>query len=415
MERFGGMNILYYHQYFKFPYQAGGTRSFEIASELISRGHNVTMVCSYDKAFSTLKETANGRYEGAVNGLKIIAFDIPYDNKMGLFKRAVAFAKFALRSASLVFTEKYDLLFATSTPISTAFPGILAKIFRPSKKFVFEIRDPWPDVPIAMGVKNPLFILPMKILELGAYNLADGLVGLSSGMVDIMKKRTRNKAKPIILAPNMSNIGQFVPTSDRAKNLDGLDDSLFTGIFAGAHGKVNNLGFLLDVAASLKKKGRTDIAILLIGDGREKPELERRAKAENLDNVKFYPPMPKTRIAEITAKCDVGLMVNSDIPLFHYGNSPNKYFEFLAAGLPMLTNMKGFVENGVKDNKCGLFSEPHDADAFADNFAFLADNPETCKEMGINARKLAETEYSRDIITKRVSALIEQVNPAKPC
>lgn len=146
MERFGGMNILYYHQYFKFPYQAGGTRSFEIASELISRGHNVTMVCSYDKAFSTLKETAKDRYEGAVNGLKIIAFDIPYDNKMGLFKRAVAFAKFALRSASLVFTEKYDLLFATSTPISTAFPGILAKIFRPSKKFVFEIRDPWPDV-----------------------------------------------------------------------------------------------------------------------------------------------------------------------------------------------------------------------------------------------------------------------------
>lgn len=81
----------------------------------------------------------------------------------------------------------------------------------------------------------------------------------------------------------------------------------------------------------------------------------------------------------------------------------------------MLTNMKGFVENGVKDNKCGLFSEPHDADAFADNFAFLADNPETCKEMGINARKLAETEYSRDIITKCVAALIEQVNPAKPC
>ena len=123
------MNILYYHQYFITREGSGGTRSFENAKSLVKLGHEVTVVCGDGKS-GLENEYKKGLRKGIFEDINIIQFDIKYSNHHSFFKRISSFIKFVIKSSSLVFTMIYDIIIATSTPLTIAIPGILAKIFR---------------------------------------------------------------------------------------------------------------------------------------------------------------------------------------------------------------------------------------------------------------------------------------------
>jgi hypothetical protein len=148
------MRVLYFHQYFTTPEGAGGTRSYEMARYLVSNGHEVTMVYALnDRAKSSLDSPyVKGERRGKYEGINLVEFDLNYSNRMSFIRRTWIFLKYSFRSVRLTYKEDYDLVFATSTPLTAGIPGIVMKMFGKKKPFVFEVRDLWPEIPKAMRV-----------------------------------------------------------------------------------------------------------------------------------------------------------------------------------------------------------------------------------------------------------------------
>ena len=175
------MKVLYFHQHFSTPKGSAGIRSYEMAKKLVTSGHQVTMVCGSYKGGDTglTDEFVKGVRRGMVDGFEVVEFELEYSNTQSFSQRIKSFLGFALRSIKLSMTEKYDLLFATTTPLTAALPGITARWFR-RKPFVFEVRDLWPELPREMGViTNPVILGAMGVLEWLAYKSAHGLVAFS--------------------------------------------------------------------------------------------------------------------------------------------------------------------------------------------------------------------------------------------
>lgn len=406
------MKILYYHQHFSTPKGATGTRSYEMAKKLIAQGHEVTMVCgSYQLADTGLSQAfQKGVRQGLVEGIKVIEYQIPYSNYDGFVKRALKFLWYAARSSVPVLKEEYDLIFSTSTPLTAAIPGILAKVFR-RKDFVFEVRDLWPELPRAMGViKNPLILWLMSVLEWMAYRSADRCVGLSPGMIQGIERRSQPN-KSIKLIPNGCDLELFSKTSKNDFAIPGIEKDDFVALFAGAHGKANGLEALIDVAEVLKQKGHHQIKLLLVGDGKEKPSLVKRAKTQSLDNLIFLPPVAKTELIGIMDRANMGIMCLSDIPSFYYGTSPNKFFDYIASGLPVINNYPGWVADMIAESGCGIVVPSGDPVSFAEALISLQASPQRQNEMAIAAARLANERFNR----AQLSAEFVEFLEAKAC
>ncbi len=408
------MRVLYFHQHFSTPKGSTGTRSYEMARRLIEKGHEVTMVCGSNVLCKTGlndQESVGGLRRGLVDGIDVVEICLPYSNHDGLLKRAMVFVRFALKSILVARREEYDLLFATSTPLTASIPGIAMRMLRPAKPFVFEVRDLWPELPKAMGMKNPIVLGGMSLLEKVSYLAMKGGVALSPGIGQGMRRRTPGKT-PIELVPNGCDFDLFQPRKsvyDEAKLPSGFPRDGLRCVFTGAHGLANGLDAVLDAAGVLKQRGRTDIHLIFVGGGKLKPGLEQRKQAEQLKNCLFFDFLPKDQLSEVMAQTDVGLMILANIPAFYYGTSPNKFFDYIASGLPVLNNYPGWLADLIQENECGIAVPPERADLFADALEKFADGKSLRLKMGMNSRALAEKDFERKKLADRLVCFLEKM------
>lgn len=403
------MRILYFHQHFGTPQGSTGTRSYEFARALLARGHQVTMVCgAYALSGVTLPfDAKRGWSRGEVDGIDVIALPLPYSNRDGLARRTFLFLKFAWRSALLALREDYDLLFATSTPLTAGIPGIAMKLAGRGKPLVFEVRDLWPELPKALGMRNPVLLGGMSVLEWLSYRTADGCVGLSPGIVEGIRRRSQS-GKLIAMIPNGCDLDLFRPGRREDLRLEGIAPGDFVAAFTGAHGIANGLDAVLDAAAELRKRGRHDIKLVFIGDGREKDRLRQRAEKDGLENCRFFGPMKKQALAQVTGRIDCGLMILANVPAFYYGTSPNKFFDYLAAGIPILNNYPGWLADLISEHRCGVVVAPQSPRAMADGLIRLADLPVNERRLlGDQSRRLAESSFARETLAGKLVTFLE--------
>lgn len=400
------VKVLYFHQYFSTPRGAAGTRSYEMALRLIAHGHQVVVVCgSAERGETGLSSPfRGGRRTGMVDGIEVIEFDLGYSNRDGFLQRTWAFLRFALRSIGVALTADYDVVFATTTPLTASLPGIGARWLR-GKPFVFEVRDLWPELPRAMGViTNPLVLGGMSILEWVSYHSADRLVALAPGIAHGIERRGVDPTR-ITMIPNGCDLELFASDGPGYRPPGVAPDDLMA-VFAGAHGIANGLDAVLDAAVELQAIGRSDIRIVLIGDGKCKPALEARAASLGLRNVLFLPSVPKQRLAELMRATDVGLQVLANVPAFYEGTSPNKFFDYLAAGRPVLINYPGWLAALVQESDCGWAVPPDDARGFALALVAAADRRPSLTAMGVRARALATGRFARGDLAERFVAWV---------
>ncbi|MDR6464861.1 glycosyltransferase family 4 protein [Chryseobacterium sediminis] len=393
------MNILYIHQYFVTPQEPGGTRSYWLAQELIKNGHKVTMLTSSSKFSEDIKIVK-------IDGIDVVYIKEDYDQNMSVSRRLKAFLKFMYKSSVIGLKQKdIDLVIATSTPLTIGIPALLLKWFK-KKPFVFEVRDLWPEVPIQMGaIKNRWTIKTTRLLEKTIYKNASRVIALSPGMQDgVVKYIPKEKTSMI---PNMAKMDEFWPRgkNDQLMEKLGLKKDSFKIVHFGSLGLANGAHSIIESAKLLKD--REDIEFLFVGGGSTEKDLVYEVEKNNLKNVKFLGKFPMTDVSEIVNFSDVSMISFLDIPIL-YTNSPNKLFDSLSAGKPIIVNSAGWTKDIAEKYHCGYYVNPNRPEELVQKVLYLKDNPELVKEMGQNARKLAETVYDKSILSKKFVEVIEQ-------
>jgi len=405
------MKIIYLHQYFCTPETSGGTRSFEFAKNLIKLGHEVTIITSYRNYHRDKKW-----FKTEHSGIKIHWIPIKYSNYTNFLNRIKVYFLFAWKSYFKIKEIEGDIIFATSTPLTVALPAI----FSSRKKkipMVFEVRDLWPDVPIAMKIlKNPILIFFAKFLELIAYKSSISIVALSPEMKKgIIAKKI--DTKKIATIPNSSDLELFkfdekLALDFRSKRpwLNKKPLLLYTGTF----GRVNDLVYVVRLAKALKKQN-SEIRILLIGDGFEKEKIIEEAKKNNVynQNLFFEQPLPKKEIpaclsaASITANFVIDIREN-------WANSANKFFDGLAAGKPILLNHGGWMQDLVLEHECGLCLHGKKIELAAKELDLAVSNKAWLKSKGEASKKLAEKLFDRNIHTLQLEKVFHLAVNNKP-
>ncbi|MFS4429273.1 glycosyltransferase family 4 protein [Chryseobacterium sp. S90] len=393
------MNILYIHQYFVTPQEPGGTRSYWLAQELIKNGHKVTMLTSSSKFSEDIKVVK-------IDGIEVVYIKEDYDQNMSVSRRLKAFLKFMYKSSVVGLKQKdIDLVIATSTPLTIGIPALILKWFK-NKPFVFEVRDLWPEVPIQMGaIKNSWTIKTIRLLEKTIYKNASRVIALSPGMQDgVVKYIPKEKTSMI---PNMAKMDEFWPRgkNDQLMEKLGLKKDSFKIIHFGSLGLANGAQTIIESAKLLSN--REDIEFLFVGGGSTEKALIDEVEKNNLNNVKFLGKFPMTDVSEIVNFSDVSMISFLDIPIL-YTNSPNKLFDSLSAGKPIIVNSAGWTKDIAEKYQCGYYVNPNRPEELVQKVLYLKDNPELVKEMGQNARKLAETVYDKSILSKKFVEVIEQ-------
>lgn len=402
------MHIIYFHQHFSTPAGSTGIRSYEMAKKLIAAGHQVTLICgSYSGANTGLTMPfIKGKRQGLVDGITVIELQLTYSNADNFYKRTLTFLKFAWRSLYYALFADYNLIFTTSTPLTAALPGIAAKWLR-RKPFIFEVRDLWPELPKAMGVITNRFILAlMSLLEWTAYKNADALIALSPGIKEGIT-RLGISGEKVTIIPNGCDLPLFAPPKDPWQP-PGVENHDFLAVFAGTHGIANGLQALINAAKVLKDNNFLHIKLVLIGQGKLKPQLIKQAQEYQLNNILFLDAVDKHQLARLLARADVGLQILANVSAFYDGTSPNKFFDYIAAGLPVIINYPGWLANKINEYQCGKVVEPDNPTALADCLLELANDTQSLKLMGKKALMLAETEFDRQQLAEQFVLWLEK-------
>ena len=401
------MNILYIHQYFATPKGKTGTRSYEFARRWVAAGHKVTMLTSITQLTPDDLKNAQGRFvkRFTIEGIDVRAIVIGYSQQMGFTKRVLAFLGFMIVAVFYVVCKKgYDIVYATSTPLTIGVPALCAKWLR-RKKFVFEVRDQWPQVPIEMGIiKNKLLIRLLLWLEKTLYKNAAAIGALSPGMATGIKNVLGNIKKSIAVIPNSCDVDTFSPDIDGSivRKERGWGNK-FVLLHTGAMGKANGLDFLIEAAQKLKDD--KDIHFVIIGDGSEKQRLVETVEKLKLGNIEFLGAISKKDLPEYIAAADVSLVIFANYPILEH-NSANKFFDSLAAGRPVLLNYSGWQRDILLKNEAGYGCKLCDLDEFVKNILYLDDNRDLLPGLGNNARKLALEQFDRDKLANEVLEVI---------
>lgn len=402
------MKILYLHQYFRTPDEGGAIRSYYLAKNLVEKGYEVEVVSSH-----------NGREDKTevVDGITVHYLSVYYDNKLGFAGRVCSFLKFVVkayrRSRAI---PGIDLCFATSTPLTV---GLIS--LRLKKKFnipyYFEVRDLWPEAPVQMGaIKNGLLKKALYSLEKKIYQNAQKLIALSPGIRDGIEKSVGNE-KPVYILPNISDCEFFHPEAKDPVLETKFDvKGKFVVSYFGAIGKVNHLEFMLEAIKACEQKGIRDVRFLIAGKGSEDVRIRRMAEEMGLKNVSFLGFVNKEGVREMLNVTDAAYISFADLPILQT-NSPNKFFDAIAAGKLCIVNSQGWIKEMIEQKECGFYANPHSPAEFAEKLLPFVEDKSKLLLYQTNARKLAETYFSRAILTERFSRLFskeEKIEPISP-
>lgn len=298
-----------------------------------------------------------------------------------------------------------DVIIGSSPHPFAAYAGYcLAR--RLNSRFFLELRDLWPQALVDMNgipARHPV-VQVMRCLERQLYNHSDHIIVLARGSVPYLKERGVPE-KHITCIPNGVHPNHFVHrrTRKETRYLYGFDR--FTVVYTGAHGPANALHTILEAAAELECE--PGIEFVLVGDGPVKIDLQARAREMGLKNLRFIDPVPKQDIPDLLLAADAAVITLKDVPAFYKAVSPNKLYDYLAAGKPVLCAAPGDVAKMVEQYRCGLTSPAEDGKALAKQVKSLAALPqEEYNEMGARGRKLVLDLFSR---TKLVMKLIELI------
>lgn len=403
------MNIIYLHQYFKFPNERGGTRSYDLAKSFAFKGHTVSIISSTsDEEYKTKKRW----FVVESDGLTVHYIYLPYDNTMSNAKRILVFLQFIYYATLKLLSLKCDVLLATSTPLTIGIPALIKK-WRHKTPFVFEARDVWPEAVIAIGaIKNKISQKVLYQLEKTIYKNAAAIVPLSTDMKQSIISRYPDicKDKPVVVIENISEIERF----SKSVESDILEEAIgfkprFSILYAGTFGRVNGIDYVVDLA---KKTLNLDSSIvyILMGDGAMKQSVKTSAKDKGVLNKNLFilDSVSKEELPAWNSSVDMGS--SFVIPIKElWANSANKFFDTLAASKPILINHEGWQAKVIREDNLGyVLPDVLTQGSIEEFFKYTQDN-ELHSLQSDNAFRKAESSYSLDIAVEKYMGIFNAI------
>ena len=401
------MRIVYMHQYFNTPAMHGGTRSYEMARRLVRSGHEVHMVTADSQGSGARGKNSWSLTEEA--GIHVHWLPVPYSNNMTYRARVKAFISFARYAGLRAVPLRPDVVFATSTPLTIALPAAYAAK-RLRIPLVFEVRDLWPEMPIAVGaLRNPLAIWAARRLEHFAYHSSSRIVALSPDM----KKGVVQAGYPeqkVTVIPNscdfdLFSIGPELGLAFRQR-YDWLQQRRLI-VYTGTLGFVNEVNFVARLAAAVERRD-PEIRFLIVGTGREEEKVREEARRLGVLDRTFFmsPSAPKAEIPVILSAADMALSVFKLGIREMWANSANKFFDALAAGKPIAINYGGWQSDLIKETGAGLVLSGQDLETAADQLTSTLNDRVWLSAAGLAAKRLGRERFDRDQLAAELEGVI---------
>jgi glycosyltransferase involved in cell wall biosynthesis len=415
------VHTLLIHQAFTTPSDAGGTRHYELAQCLIANGDRFSVVAS-DFGYLSAKRIAGsvaGREE-IIDGIHVLRVATSRSAHRGLAGQLLSFLTFAVSSlVAGLRVRSVDVVLATTPPIFQAVSAWLIAAIR-RRPLILEIRDLWPEFIIDMGkLKNPVVISAARRLERFLYRRADSFIVNSPAYVGYLESRGVARTR-IALVPNGVNPDMFADDDAVAASAGAIRARFglagkFVAMYAGAMGPANDLEVLLAAAADLRDDER--IHIVLVGDGKLRHQLEASARTQSLSNVTFAGPQSKGEMCAFLHAADACVATLQNISMFRM-TYPNKVFDYLASGRPVVLAIDGVIRDVVERAQGGLFVQPGDSRALANAIRQLANDPNRGRLMGRCGQEYVRRHFNRNDHGQLFRAVLRRVgassNDASP-
>ena len=398
------MRIAYIHQYYTTRGMPGGTRSYEFARRLVARGHEVHVITT-----DTGARQPGLRWRHRMeDGIHVHRMPVPYSNHMSYGRRIGAFVQFAVGASARATRVRPDVVLATSTPLTVVIPGIIAARLR-RVRFVFEVRDLWPEQAIEIGaLRNPVTRWAAFQLARAAYRNADRVIALSPGMADGVAAHGYPRRR-ISVVPNACDVDLFSVGPDAAEAFRAQRPWLGGRplvVYAGSFGVLNGLDYLVRLAAHVSDLD-PDVRFLLLGEGKTRQQVTALAdRLGVLGRTLFIEPgIPKDQVPAVLAAATVATSTVLPLPGM-LANSANKFFDALAAGRPVAINHGGWQADLLTSTGAGFVLDPDDIPAAARLLAARVRDEAWLAAAGRAAHELAISRFSRDVLFKGFEAAL---------
>ncbi|MEM8558153.1 MAG: glycosyltransferase family 4 protein [Bacteroidota bacterium] len=408
-------NILCLYQHYSTPDAAAHGRLFTFLDAWRERYHTdlVTSRLWLDRRATTA-------FPDAPAGTTLHALDVPYDNAMGATRRLPAYLRFAWQAERLARRlPRPDVVYGISTPLTVGWAALrVARHF--GVPFVFEVRDLWPDFPVAMGALPRRLAGPLYALERRLYREAAHVIGVSPDMTAHVRRTVPEaNATTILQGTDFDLLDAVTPQEvarlqhdlgfgERGLGERGFGERGFgerrVVLYAGTLGRANAIPETLAALAHLAH--RDDLAFVFMGAGFHADTVRQQAARQA--NVRLLPSMPRHRALAYFKLAALTLVPFLDVPVLAT-NAPAKLFDSLAAGTPVVVTNTGWTKELVETEQCGWYAPLTDPASFAARLAAVLDAPETLADAGSRGERYARAHFDRRALAARMATLFDEV------
>ena len=397
------INILLINQYSYPPGKSNWRRHFDLFKNFSKESYNIDVICGsfvHDRKEEILNKGEKYRLINS-EGIKYhILSGILYKSKIIRMLSMVQFF-FKVLFFSKKLEDKPDIIYASSPHPFNGLAGMyLSRKYQ--CPFILEIRDLWPETWVAMGAttKKSILYKVFAYIEKVLYKNADKIVTLTANKdyytsVGVDEKKVEIVSNGVDLAKYDSLLGEESPIK--------FSENKFNILYTGAHGTANCLEFILEVAKLIKND---EIIFNFIGEGEKKEELIKKVEDYKLKNVRFYSPINKNSIPSTLKNGDAMILPVRNEPLYKYGISPNKMYEYFASSKPII--FSGNVANDmVKEANAGISVEAENIEKIKEAVLSLYNMSNEEREiLGKNGRNYVEENYDTKVLAKKVEKII---------
>ncbi|MEM9984160.1 MAG: glycosyltransferase family 4 protein [Bacteroidota bacterium] len=396
------MHLLYLQQLLVLPGCPGNDRCWRFAQQWTQAGHQVTFLASdahlpLDHPLRPLPPPGKSVW---YQGIEIFFLPVPYDHLFSFRRRVWSFLKFFFKARQIYRQlPAAEAILAYTAPLSVAELGrwLSQKLGLP---FYLEVADVWPEIPIGMGVIRSKSLAQFLLRRSQRiYRAAQLIFPYSPGMAQQIQAHgiEQDKLRVVYNGADLDRI-PFTPRS--------LHSPLRL-IYTGTVGLANDLTQVLDALAWLEGNGFEAWSFTVIGQGNDLARVQAYARALSLERVVFRPRLSREAVLQVLAEADLGIVSFAPYPVLE-ANAATKFFDYLAAGLPVLINYQGWQADFLAEWDAGLSVDQGDHEGLAKAIMSLASSPSRRQAMGENGRRLAEQHFDRKVLANLLLQAIEE-------